>query len=199
MKRGVLITIFGMDGSGKTTVLKRLQTTFQSEYSAVARYHLRPSFGRPAKDGVGAPPAHDQPPRGMIMSSAKAAFFAFDFLIARLGLLARHKRAGDAVLFDRYMHDLLADPLRYRYGGSMILWRLACWAAPKPDLMILLDVPAPVAVARKGELTLARADELRQRYLELATVFGWLILDATKPPEMLVEEIVEKLNATQKS
>jgi len=90
-------------------------------------FHLRPRVfagGGTAVLQVTAP--HALPARGKLASLAKLGYFISDYVagyVLRVWPLAIR---STLVLFDRYFHDLLVDPHRYRYGGSMLFAR---WAA----------------------------------------------------------------------
>ena len=69
------------------------------------------------------------------------------------------------LICDRYYHDLLVDPVRYRYGGPAWIARFVGSLMPKPDLWILLDAPPEVLQARKREVTLEETTRQRSAYL----------------------------------
>jgi thymidylate kinase len=126
-----------------------------------------------------------------VSSALKLAYYLAE---AWLGYALRvwpAKVQSTLVLFDRYYHDLLVDPRRYRYGGPMWLARLVGWLIPKPDIFILLDLPAEVAHARKPEVELDEAHRLRRRYLELARELGAHVVDASRPLDEVVREVEE--------
>lgn len=74
---------------------------------------------------------------------------------------------GGVVLFDRYVYDALIPsgraPLRTRLRRGLLARSL-----PAPTLTIVLDVPADVLHARKGEKDVARLDAERAAYAALA-------------------------------
>jgi hypothetical protein len=73
-------------------------------------------------------------------------------------------RAG-LVVFDRYYHDLLIDPLRYRYGGPMWVAKLLGRFVPPPDLLFLvLDADDAVILARKTEVPREELRRQRESY-----------------------------------
>ena len=77
-------------------------------------------------------------------------------------------RNSTLILFDRYYHDVLVDPVRYRLPAST-LWfaRFLARLVPPPDLYILLDVPAECC--NRESLKLACEESRRQRlaYLQM--------------------------------
>ena len=69
--------------------------------------------------------------------------------------------AGDVVVFDRYFHDLLVDPIRYRYGGPMWLLKfLSRFVTPAEVIFLLLDAQEEVILSRKREVP---PEELRRQ------------------------------------
>jgi thymidylate kinase len=65
------------------------------------------------------------------------------------------------IVFDRYYHDLLVDPIRYRYGGPMWLAKFLGRFIPPPDLLFLvLDAGEEVIFSRKREVP---PEELRRQ------------------------------------
>jgi thymidylate kinase len=65
------------------------------------------------------------------------------------------------ILLDRYYHDILIDPIRYRYGGPMWLAKFLARFIPPPDLLFLvLDAGDEVILSRKHEVP---PEELRRQ------------------------------------
>jgi thymidylate kinase len=65
------------------------------------------------------------------------------------------------IIFDRYYHDLLIDPTRYRYGGPMWLAKFVGQFVPPPDLLFLvLDAGDEVILFRNREVP---PEELRRQ------------------------------------
>jgi Thymidylate kinase len=114
----------------------------------------------------------------------------------RQGVAWANERRGRVVLFDRhffcdyYANDVAGRrpgrPWTSRLHGAM-LERLY----PRPDLVILLDAPAEVLFARKGEGSVASLEKKRLEYLELRpTVKRFVVVDATRDVEAVVEDVV---------
>jgi thymidylate kinase len=69
---------------------------------------------------------------------------------------------------------------------------------PKPDLFILLDLPAEVARSRKAEVPLDEARRLRQRYLDLTqSLPNAHVVDADRPLDEVVAEVEEIILTAQ--
>ena len=90
----------------------------------------------------------------------------------RVACGAVHARRGRLVVFDRYTYDALLPitgswrPLKRPY-----FWVLA-HLAPRPDLVLVLDLPGEVAFARKGEFTPEGLEAVRQGFLALVPRLG---------------------------
>ena len=101
--------------------------------------------------------------------------------VRRCRRLQRVRRAGVDVVCDRWLADGLVD-LRLRYGRQPLAERLLRTAMPRPDLAVLLEVPAEVAARRKPQDQ--DADTLTQMerlYDEAAEWLGLTRIDAHRP------------------
>ncbi|MGH8950410.1 MAG: dTMP kinase, partial [Acidimicrobiia bacterium] len=134
-QRGLLVAVLGPDGSGKSTLITGLEERLVSRGLRVHRFHLRPHFGRPPDfNGLVTDP-HRKQARGPISSIAKLVLWWADYVIGHyIGVRPKLNNSG-IVVFDRYYHDLLVDPVRYRYGSSLGLARLVGRLVPQPDLV----------------------------------------------------------------
>lgn len=188
---GLVVAFMGMDGSGKSTVIKEVGRDLLPAFRRKKVIHLRPSLRE--KSGVGPViDPHGKPPRNFLLSVAKLFYWWIGYALGWILDVFPRKVRSTFVLFDRYYHDLLADPKRYRYGGPMWLARLVGRFIPKPDLFILLDLPAEVAHTRKPEVPLEEARKLRERYLKLArNLPNAYVVDASRSLEEVVAEVEE--------
>lgn len=141
---GLAVAFLGPNGTGKSRVVERVLAD------------LAPVFRR-----TGYLPLRLHPPRGLYLSALDcAAGYALRIWPERI-------RSG-LVAIDRYLHDMLVDPQRYRYGGHPAALRWAAKLIPAPDLWIVLDAPAEVL--QQGEPDVSGEEPERQRiaYLRLA-------------------------------
>lgn len=195
-RSGLFVVILGPDGSGKSTVIDRVAETLCGERAVlpVFRFHWRPQLlpVRGAPQVVTDP--HAQAPRGSFMSLVKLGYLWLTFNLGYWLRLHRLLHRGCIVLFDRYYHDLLVDPRRYRLRAPFWLTRLVGTALPGPDLWILLDAPPEVLHARKQEVPLAETARQRAAYLELVRQFPeHLVVDAAASPEAVATAVTNAL------
>jgi thymidylate kinase len=187
---GVMVAILGPDGSGKSAVITRLMESLLPAFRRTERVHLRPKFGMKVDDN-GAPivDPHGQSARGWFVSILKLAYWLFDYVVGyALGIRPQLVRST-LVLFDRYYHDLLVDPRRYRFGGPTWLARLLGKFVPQPNLWIFLDAPAETLQKRKREVPLAESLRQREAYRQQIRSFSnHVIVDASQPLEKVVND-----------
>jgi thymidylate kinase len=164
---GLWIAIYGLDGAGKSALVERLTTALLQTLPEVKRYHFRPSFLWP----VSALPVtrpHDQSQRNLLLSLIKLVVWWLDCCFGHFFVIAPALRNRQFVIFDRWLDDLLVDQRRYRLSSGCVWFaRRLLSVAPRPDIRILLDVPAEVAHTRKAEIAIASARHQRRAYLQL--------------------------------
>ncbi len=185
----MMIVVLGPDGSGKSSLIAALAGT---PGRPVTRFHLRPGMiagGRDAARGPVSDP-HGQSPRGPLASVAKLLFLFADYVLGYWLVVRPVLAAGGVAVFDRYYHDLLVDPRRYRYGGPMWLARALGALVPGADLWIVLDAPADVLQTRKQDVSAAETARQREAYRELARGLDRaVIVDATQPLERVTADV----------
>jgi thymidylate kinase len=186
------IAFLGCDGSGKSAVITGVGERLRARGLSVVHGHWMPKalHRQPAVNrSSSVEDPHGLPPRGALVSALKLMWLAANWWLAWWRGLRRSSRGG-VVLFDRYHADLLVDPRRYRYGGPMSLARLASFLMPRPDLVIYLDAPAEVLLARKQEVPLEALERGRAAYLALAARDGGIrVIDASRPLEVVLDEV----------
>jgi thymidylate kinase len=189
---GVHVALLGPDGAGKSTVAALVSEHLSLAFRRTTTRHLRPGLLRPILAGPPTPPSapHSRPPRSRLGSLAKCVFWLLDYTLGYYATVRPQLVRSTLVLFDRYLLDVLVDPIRYRYGGPQLAIR-ALWAlVPKPDLVILLDAPAEVLHARKLEVTLEETVRQREAYRKLvASLRNGHLVDAAQPIELVAAQV----------
>ncbi len=165
---GLFIAVLGPDGSGKSTLLHHLPAILRPAFPRDAAFHLRPGFLPAAGKGGPKSDPHGEAQRSGFTSLLKLAYLILDCNLGYLFKVRSRLARASLVCFDRYFHDLLADPLRYRHRGPPWLLRAACRLIPRPDLFLILDVPESELLKRKQEVPRSEVERQRAAYRSLA-------------------------------
>jgi thymidylate kinase len=182
----MLITFSGLDGAGKSTLVRWLQQTLEHQNRRVVVFHMNDHVGvyaylRQLRNQLGgAPPS--PPPRGAGGVSAlrrvrdallwgkllRRVIYPLDLLLFLVYRLYHEWIRRRVVIMDRYFYDTLVDVADGRHwGGLRLLQRLT----PTPDVAVLLDVGPEESYARKRDYPV---EYLRDRWLAYRTVFPWV-------------------------
>ncbi|HEY4374005.1 MAG TPA: hypothetical protein VGN52_18915 [Burkholderiales bacterium] len=194
---GLSIAFLGADGAGKSTLIRRVSEELGESFRQVRYRHLRPGLLPARAATAGAGPVVDpygRPMRGSAASVLKLLHFWADYVIGGVLWLYPLRVRSTLVIFDRYYHDLLADPRRYRYGASPALARWLGRLVPQPDLCFVLDVPAEILQLRKQEVALDESRRQRDAYIETAAdLRGARVIDASRPIDEVVARVLEQV------
>jgi len=221
-RRPPTVALIGPDGSGKSTIARRVASalpvparylymgvnlesstemlpTTRLVLSAKRRAGGRPDMtarvatARPGAAGIG----------GTVRSVLRiSAWIAEEWY--RAALAARARRRGQVVIFDRHFFcDYYATDIRPRAPGSGEPPRalasrihgavLRRWY-PRPDVTFLLDAPAAVLFARKREGTIESIEDRRADYLALADVLpAFAVVDVDRSIDAVVADLMDRI------
>lgn len=194
---GLTIAVLGPDGSGKSSVAARVSAELAQAFRRTRYQHLKPRLwaAKPSSTEAGAAAVtdpHAKPLRGRWLSTAKLFHFWATYVLGGLLQVFPARIRSTLLIFDRYYHDILADPCRYRYGGSLALAHKLGRYVPHPDLVFILDAPAELLQRRKKEVPFAESKRQRMVYLSLAREFANAhVIDAALPMERVVAIVLK--------
>jgi thymidylate kinase len=167
--QGLCIVMLGPDGTGKSTMRAHLLRELAPLFRQTRSYHFRPRVigrigpGRPIKQ------PHSMKARGKIASVLYLFTIFADYWLGYLLHIRSLLANSSLVVLDRYFHDILIDPVRYRYGGPMWLVRgLQFLVPPRDVLFLVLDADEKIIFARKRELAFEELARQRKAYVAWA-------------------------------
>lgn len=156
---GVLVAIEGIDGAGKTTQIQALEATF-------ARRGWRVVTSKEPTAGPWGRRLRESAQLGRLSPEEELAAFIEDRKEHVSGLIAPALADGRLVLLDRYYFSTIAyQGIRGRDPGDIRALNEAF--APRPDLLVVMDLDPVVALQRiraRGDVAneFERLDLLRQ-------------------------------------
>lgn len=194
---GLLLTLLGPDGAGKSTAIEAVLSKWAEEFPKTAPYHLRPGILRGTEAGrqFTATP-HSKPARGTIASMMKLLYFSADYCLGYWIHVRPRLVRSTLVVFDRYFYDLDVDAKRFRLRAPDWMIRAIGPVIPSPDLVLILDAPGARIHARKQELGVEEIERQRARYRELARRLGpekARVIDASQPIEQVTADCFREI------
>ena len=163
-KKGVIIAIFGSDGSGKSTAADLVQGIFEEHGWPTYHYHWRPKIlpgsipGSNSKRDITRPDTLK--PRPWLHSMFMHMYYYIDFCLGYFFEFQPLLEKGKIIIYERYFYDILFHSRRYRLRQIKFLANILSFIIPKPDLIVLLHGNPVVIFARKSELSL---DEIKRQ------------------------------------
>ena len=142
-RRGLLVTVLGPDGAGKSTLVEAVDSAWLWPTQRVY-------FGL-------WPDAHDSHAVAKALWPLRRPLRA----VRRYGVGVLGAARGRLVLFDRYVYDAAAPPRGRFRVLKRLYFSVLLHSVPAPDLAVLLEAPGAVLHARKGEMTPLVLDENR--------------------------------------
>ena len=196
VQTGFQVVVFGPDGSGKSTVIAALRKELGLAFWGTQYFHLRPRLGTGVEHGKAAPveDPHGQEPRSAIASVLKLGYYGADYIVGHWSTIKPLLLRSRLVIFDRYYHDILVDPIRYRYAGPTWIAKLVGRFIPRPDLYMFLDAPADIIQKRKTEVSREETERQTAEYRRLALSVGpSVVIDASAPIDDVTSAAVDTL------
>ena len=193
LKSTLVISFMGVDGSGKSTLIKKLNERLKKSSLKIKNLHLRPYFFLTDTSTVNSNPHDQKPPSSQLISLIKILKW---FFIYHIFFIMNLNKKNQLIIFDRYAHDLLIDRIRYRHSLSLKLTRKILDYFPEPDLWVFLKAPINILEKRKRELPRKELKSQGKKYIEFAkTRNNVLLLNTRKSINSNVSLIEKRINS----
>ncbi len=197
----MFITFEGIDGVGKSTQLDLLEKYLVDQGHQVLRT-LEPG-GTELGQEIRHLLLHR---KGDVSARSEALLYAADRAHHVATKIRPALAAGAVVLSDRYFDSSVAYQGAARELNVNDVRDISLWAVDNliPTLTVLLDLPADLAIARRGnkgtEPDRLESEQLefferaREQYLNMATEPRFLVIDATNSVEDIHRQVLGRVN-----
>lgn len=189
---GAFIVFEGIDGSGKSTLCRRIAEVLASRGMTVE------TTAEPTHQGIGAIIRSGS--AGPVSQETEALLFVAD-RNDHTERIAESVSRGDVVLCDRYFASTVAyqsSGLDGRAVDAEWLLSINSRFIDRPDLVVLLDIDPEKGLGRVGSRgeEVSKFEDLeflrrvRSCYLALAERFGFRVVDASRSADEVFEEVM---------
>jgi thymidylate kinase len=210
-----IITFTGVDGAGKTTILREITKKIQEDYLiSVKELRHRPSV-LPILSAIkyGKQKASEKTmevlPRtgtnkSTISSLLRFFYYLLDYILGQWIIYFKYTRKNVLVIYDRYYFDFIVDSRRTNIDLNNKFVSFFYKFIFKPDLNIFLYAPTEVILKRKQEMDKDSIEQLTNDYLDLFLEFNAVYkpnyysienIEKDKTITLIKELIKKKINA----
>lgn len=213
------VALIGGDGAGKSSIARELARSFPRDVKLLYM-GMNPESGRFAlpttrfvhalkrrrvrrRDPAAASAGrslhsieHRRDERGRLWAAARLANRICEESV-RQCVSWWYQARGAIVVYDRhYLFDFTPTSDRpQRLSSRLHLWFLE-HVYPKPDLVILLDAPPDVLVARKSEVPASYLESRRRAFLKRgATLPNFVVVDSDRPFDRVYDDVAQQITS----
>lgn len=196
-EKGLLITFCGLDGCGKTTMIRRLQSFLQNggitpfltkqPTNEVRNSHIFRTY-------------MDTPEHDAFDYRSLSLFAASDRIQHANKVILPELQKGRIVISDRYFYSCVANLRARGYAGDKWIEEISGFI-PLPDIAFFIDVPVSVAVSRVRNrpeekdryIDIPLQYRLHDAYRELSKTANGILLSSLDDEEETFDQILKAI------
>jgi thymidylate kinase len=189
----IVVSFMGVDGSGKSTLIKLLRKKLKNKFTKIKYIHLRPYLILLDKSTVKSNPHNSKAALPMLLNFVRILYW---LIIYRFFFHLFANNSKQLIIFDRYAHDLMIDPIRYKFNLPISITKFILNLFPKPSLWIVLNAPIKVLEKRKKELPSKELKKQIRSYLNFAKQRkNSIIINTSFSVQSSLSLIIKKINS----
>ena len=192
--KGLLITVCGLDGCGKTTMLNRLTRDLQKEHEEFVTKQPTKEVRETAifRTYMDSPEHDSNDYRSLSLLAAS------DRLQHVNKVIEPAMKEGKIVVSDRYFYSCLENLRARGFCRDQWIFEIAK-SVVKPDIAFFFDVPVETAVARVRNrpeerdryIDMELQYQLRQEYLDICKANGGILISTEQIEEVCYDQVKE--------
>ena len=188
----IIVSFMGVDGSGKSTLIELLKKKLKNKFRKIKYIHLRPYLILLDKSTVQANPHKSKKTWPILLNFFRILYW---LIIYRFFFYLFGNNSNQLIIFDRYAHDLIIDPIRYKFNLPINIAKFILDLFPNPNLWIVVNAPIKVLEKRKKELPTKELKRQIRTYLNFAKQRkNSIVVNTNNSVQSCLSLIIKKIN-----
>jgi len=189
----IIVSFMGVDGSGKSTLIELLRKKLKNKFKKIKYIHLRPYLILLDKSTVQANPHKSKKTWPILLNFFRILYW---LIIYRFFFYLFGNNSNQLIIFYRYAHDLMIDPIRYKFKLPSRITKFILNLFPNPTLWIILNAPINVLEKRKKELPTKELKRQIRSYLNFAKQRkNSIVINTNNSIQSSLSLIIKKINS----